>query len=213
MIRAVHKNTRLTYNKIADKYHQLFKNELDEKQFDKQYLDKFANYFSLNSKIIDAGCGPTAHIGRYLFDKGLKVTGIDISERCIQIASEYNPQMEFICSDILDWKPQKNSIDGIVSYYSIIYTPKSEIDKLFQVFNRALVSGGKLLVVVKKGDFEGYQDNVLGMKVHSYFSEYHEDEIGRIITKNGFKIEELITRAPYKGEIKNERIYCLSLKK
>ena len=212
MIRKVHSNTRLTYNKIADKYHQLFKNELDEKKFDREYLDKFANYFNSNSKIVDAGCGPTAHIGRYLFDKGFAVVGIDISERCIQIASEYNPQMEFMCSDILDWKPVKNSIDGIVSYYSIIYTPKIEVDKLFQVFKRALASDGKFLVVVKKGDFEGYQDEVLGIEVHSYLAEYMEEEIEQIITRNGFSIEELISRSPYKGEIKNERIFCLCSK-
>jgi cyclopropane fatty-acyl-phospholipid synthase-like methyltransferase len=212
MIREVHRNTRLTYNKIADKYHELFRNELDEKPFDKDYLDKFSNYFHRNSKIVDAGCGPTAHIGRYLFDKGLNVLGIDISERCIQIASEYNPQMEFICIDILDWKPAKNSIDGIISFYSIIYTPKSEIDQLFQIFQSALVPGGKLLMVVKKGDFEGYQKEVLGIKVHSYFAEYQEREIEQIVIRNGFRIEELITRTPYDGEIKNERIYCLCSK-
>jgi SAM-dependent methyltransferase len=212
MIREVHKNTRLTYNKIADKYHELFRNELDEKPFDREYLDKFRNYFNQCSTIVDAGCGPTAHIGRYLFDKGVNVTGIDISERCIQIASEYNPQMRFQCTDILDWKLKKNLIDGIVSYYSIIYTPKSEVDKLFQVFKRALMPGGKLLVVVKKGDFEGYQSEVIGIKVHSYFAEYQEWEVEQIVTRNDFRVEELIARAPYDGEIKNERIYCLCSK-
>jgi SAM-dependent methyltransferase len=209
MIREVHKNTRLTYNKIAEKYHKLFKDELDGKPFDRDYLDKFANYFNKNSKIVDVGCGPSAHIGRYLFDKGLNVIGIDISERCIEIASECHPQMKFQCVDVLDWKPKKNSVDGILSYYSIIYTPKKEVSKSFKVFSNALRPGGKLLLVVKKGTFEGYQEEVLGIKAHSYFAEYLEEEIKQVVTRNGFKITELITREPYEEEIKIERIYCL----
>jgi len=213
MIREIHNNTRLAYNKIADKYHELFRNELEEKPFDREYLDKFANCFNPNSKIVDAGCGPTAHIGRYLFDKGLNVSGIDISERCIEIASEYNPRMDFLCTDVLDWKPKKNSIDGIISYYSIIFTPKTDVYKLFQVFNSALKPNSKFLVVVKKGEFEGYQEEVLGIKVNSYLAEYQENEIEKIVKQNGFKIDELITRKPYEYEIKNERIYCLCSKK
>ena len=202
MIRKVHKNTRLTYNKIADKYHELFGNELDEKPFDREYLDKFANYFDRNSKIVDAGCGPSAHIGRYLFDKGLDVVGIDISERCIEIASRHNPGMKFLCIDILDWQPGKFSIDGIIAYYSIIYTPKKEIGKLLKVFRKALNPKGKLMIVVKKGDFEGYQKQVLGIEVSSYFTEYQEEELEGILIRNGFAIEEMITRAPMKVKYK-----------
>ena len=209
MIREVHKNTRLTYNRIADKYHELFRNELDDKSFDRKYLDKFANYFNRYSKIVDAGCGPSAHIGRYLFDKGMDVVGIDISERCIEIASRHNPGMKFLCIDILDWQPGKFSIDGIIAYYSIIYTPKKEIGKLLKVFRRALNPKGKLMIVVKKGDFEGYQKQVLGIEVSSYFTEYQEEELEGILIRNGFAIEEMITRAPYESEIQNERIYCL----
>ena len=209
MIRVIHENTRIAYNLIAEKYHLLFWNELDDKPFDRAYLDKFAGFFAPASKIIDAGCGPTAHIGRYLHDKGLKVTGIDISERCIEIATECNPMMDFLRLDLLDWKPDSNSIDGIVAYYSIIYSPKQEVGLLLDNFNRALVPGGRLLLAVKKGSFEGYQDEVLGINVHSYFAEYQEREVENIVAKSGFRIDELITRSPYRDEIQNERIYCL----
>jgi len=212
MIKEVHENTRLTYNKIADKYHELFKNEMEEKPFDREFLDEFAKNFDKDSIICDAGCGPSGHIGRYLFDRGHNVFGIDISEKCIEIASNYNPEMEFQCTDYLNWNPLPNSIDGIISYYSIVYTPKKEIDVLFQIFKKALKPNGKLLIVLKKGDFEGYQDEVLGIRVHSFFAEYNEDEIEMIIKRNGYTIEELITRKPYKDEIDIERIYCLCSK-
>jgi len=212
IIKEAHENTRLTYNRIAGKYHELFKNEMDEKPFDREYLDGFAEYFDENSTICDAGCGPSAQIGRYLFDKGFNVSGIDISEKCIEIASSYNPDMKFQCADFLNWNIQPGSLDGIISYYSIIYTPKKDVDMVLQVFKLALVPGGKLLIVLKKGTFEGYQDEVLGFRAHSYFAEYEEDEIERILKRNGFVIEELITRKPYKNEIDIERIYCICSK-
>ena len=212
MIREVHNDTRLAYNKIADMYYDLFSNELNEKPFDREYLDKYSTYFNQNARIADIGCGPTAHIGRYLHDKGFNISGIDISERCILLASKYNPQMAFICIDMLDWHPTKETFDGIVSYYSIIYTPKHEIDKVFQVFRRTLVKGGKVLIVVKKGKFEGYQEDVLGIKVNCFLAEYQEEELNSIVTRNGFRVDEIVTREPYTNEIAKERIYCLCSK-
>ena len=212
MIREAHENTRRTYNKIAQKYHELFKDELDDKPLDREYLDRFRSSFKPYAAIVDAGCGPSAHMGRYLSDRGMNVLGIDISEKCIELASRFNPGMRFLCADLLDWSPEKSTIDGIISFYSTIYTPKTEVDALYRVFFYALAPGGKLLVTVKRGDFEGYQDRVLGFRVHSYFAEYNETELEDIITRNGFTIDEIRTRGAYQGEIENPRIYCLCSK-
>jgi 2-polyprenyl-3-methyl-5-hydroxy-6-metoxy-1,4-benzoquinol methylase len=120
MIREVHEHTRVTYIKIAWKYHELFRNEMEEKPFDRKFLDEFVDDFGPDSVICDAGCGPSAQIGRYLSEKGYRVFGIDISEKCIEIASQYNPEIKFESTDFLNWNPVPGSLDGIISYYSII---------------------------------------------------------------------------------------------
>lgn len=68
---------------------------MNQKEYDRVILDKFARFFDSGSVICDMGCGPSGHIGRYLFDKGLNVFGIDISDKCVSIAREANPKMRF----------------------------------------------------------------------------------------------------------------------
>ena len=212
ILNEIHNLNSQVYNLIADKYHEMFKNEMNEKPFDREFLDKFAMGLPKNAIVCDVGCGPSAHIGKYLFDKSLNVFGIDISERCIEIAKDFNPEMKFECTDFLTWQRESNSLDAIISFYSIIYTPKKDINIVLDIFYDKLKIGGKLLVVVKKGEFEGFQENVLGIDVHPYFVEYHEEELRSTMINSKFEIIELITRIPYENEINNQRIYCVCRK-
>ena len=50
--------TRQAYNLAAQKYHDLFHNEMNEKEYDRKLLDSFAARFNNDSLICDAGCGP-----------------------------------------------------------------------------------------------------------------------------------------------------------
>src|SRR6185295_10628538 len=119
------------YDNTADKYHDHFKNEITQKEYDRLLLDRFSNTLAVSSLICDAGCGPSGHIGKYLFDKGHQVIGIDISSKCIDIASSYNPQIDFKVMDMMRTNFKSDSLDAIISFYSIIYTPKEYVDKIF----------------------------------------------------------------------------------
>jgi 2-polyprenyl-3-methyl-5-hydroxy-6-metoxy-1,4-benzoquinol methylase len=116
--------TELAYNKKADKYHHNFKNEIKQKNYDRLLLDRFSGLLENDSLICDAGCGPSGHIGKYLADKGCKVIGIDISQRCINIAISYNPEIEFKIMDIMNTDFKNDFFNGIILFYSTFYTPK-----------------------------------------------------------------------------------------
>lgn len=204
--------TKKAYDQTADKYHEAFKNEIIQKDYDRLLLDKFSALLKPGSSICDAGCGPSGHLGNYLADKGHKVTGIDISQRCIDIATSYSPQLEFKVMDMLDTDFDDNSFDAIISFYSIIYTPKDHVSKIFTEFNRILKPGGKLLVVVKKGTSEGIIDDAWyeGNKV--YFTHFLENEIRQYLTESHFSIDFFDTRKPYDFEFNVERIYAIATK-
>jgi 2-polyprenyl-3-methyl-5-hydroxy-6-metoxy-1,4-benzoquinol methylase len=204
--------TRKCYNTIARKYFDLFKNELNEKEFDRELLDNFALYFNKDSLVCDAGCGPIAHIGRYLFDKGLNVIGTDISDKCIEMAKANNPGMQFIRNDFFNWDFPENYFDGIISFYSIIYTPGKYIDELMRIFNKSLKSKGRLLMVVKEGASEGYINNVLDVDTNVYQTFFTEKEIENYLRNNGFRIKYLYTRDPLNSEINVKRIYAIGEK-
>jgi SAM-dependent methyltransferase len=197
---------------VAQKYHDLFHNEMKEKEYDRKLLDSFAGRFNKDSVVCDAGCGPSGHIGKYLSDKGIQVIGVDISDKCVEMARQHNPQMRFECEDIGNMSFEDGSFDGILSYYSIIDTPKRYVYRIFDEFRRVLKPNGFLLVAVKAGTTEGYIHDLLGIKTEIFFAQFTEDEIITYFTQAGFILEFIEQRNPYDFEISNERIFAIGKK-
>jgi ubiquinone/menaquinone biosynthesis C-methylase UbiE len=204
--------TRQAYNTAAQKYHNLFHNEMNEKEYDQKLLDSFAAKFNKDSLICDAGCGPSAHIGKYLFEKGIKVIGVDISEKCVELARLNNPEMKFEFADIGSMPFDENSFDGLISYYSIINTPKIYMNRIFNEFRRVLKPEGYMLVAVKAGTTEGYIDDLLGIKTKIYSALFTQAEIAGYFSEAGFLLEYFNKRNPYDFEIRNERIFAIGKK-
>lgn len=108
------------------------------------------------------------------------------------------------------FEPEK--FDGILSFYSIIHTPKKEAPKIIAEFNRILKTNGKVLLVTKKGSNEGIatDDWYEGNKI--YFSNFLESELVLCLKDHQFEIEFIETRIPYNSEIDVERIYIIAKK-
>lgn len=204
--------TKIAYEKTADKYHHSFKDEMERKEYDRLLLDRYSEMLQVNSLVCDAGCGPSGHIGSYLYEKGHMVTGIDFSQRCIEIATSHNPGIDFRAMDMMNTNFEDEYFDGIVSFYSILYTPKKHLDKIFAEFNRILKKDGKLLVVVKRGINEGIIEDEWYEGNRVYFSYFLEDEIKNYFSGNNFRIDFFDTRKPYEFEYNVDRIYAIGTK-
>jgi SAM-dependent methyltransferase len=211
-LKSINTCTRKAYNLAAQKYHDLFYNEMNEKEYDRKLLDSFAIRFNKDSLVCDAGCGPSGHIGRYLYNKGIKVVGVDISEKCVELARLNNPEMKFECADIGSMPFDDNSFDGLISFYSIINTPKIYINRIFSEFRRVIKPDGYLLVAVKAGNNEGYIDNLLEIKTKIYSTLFTPEEIVAYFSGAGFLLEFFDERKPYDFEISNERIFAIGKK-
>jgi SAM-dependent methyltransferase len=61
----------------------------------------------------------------------LKDGGVDISEKCVEVARRENPGMRFQVMDIADLDLADESVDGIISFYSAWVT-------LFQRFKHCI---------------------------------------------------------------------------
>lgn len=204
--------TRETLNRAARIYHERFHDELDGKPYDRKLLDSFAARFNRDSLVLDAGCGPSFHIGRYLMDRGVTVEGVDISERCVALARELNPGVTIRRGDLGDLDCPDDTYDGILAYYSIIHTPKVLVSRLFDEFHRVLCPGGVLLTAVKVGESEGWIEDVMDTGARIWFAYFTEDEIAGYYLQAGFRVEFMERREPYDSEIENERIYTVGVK-
>jgi ubiquinone/menaquinone biosynthesis C-methylase UbiE len=204
--------TRRAYNLAAARYDELFHDELIGKAFDRELLDEFAAGFEAGALVLDAGCGPSGHIGRYVADRGVGIVGVDLAERCCELARRRNPALAFVHADMGRLPFPDATFDGVLAYYSIIDTPKAFIGRLFAEFHRVLKPRGLLLAAVKAGAGEGFLPDLLGLPADIYLAYFSEKEMRDHYEQAGFRIERLETRAPYEFEIDVKRIFALGRK-
>lgn len=163
-------------------------------------------------KICDAGCGPTGQLSNYITHKGHRVIGIDICPKCVDLATTAFPVFDFRTMNMSATSFGNACFDAVIAYHSIFHTPKKYVHKILAEFNRILKPYGKILVVIKKGIDEGFDNNLWfeGQCIH--FTHFIESEISDYFAQNHFLIDTLDVRKAYDFEINIDRIYTIGTK-
>ena len=95
--------------------------------------------------VLDAGCG-TGYLSRKLADKGALVTGIDFSEKMIEIALAKNPQIDYredSCSELRTIDDALYAL--VVTNYVLMDTP--DLREPMEAFSRVLKTGGMAILI------------------------------------------------------------------
>ncbi len=129
---------------------------------------------------LDAGCG-TGNFSKKLIEKGLKVTGIDISLEMLSVAKEKVPSANFMEMDFYDLKFNDHTFDGILSMtaFEFIKEPQKAIDE----FIRVLKPGGELIIGTINPNSpwgEMYQSKAFEASVFQYAVFHTIEELSRI---------------------------------
>lgn len=109
----------------------------------------FINLIKENSRgntetLLHVGCG--SGIYDYNFKKHFKVTGVDISEKMLEIACERNPEVDYHHGDMRTIELGK-IFDAVIFPESIGYmTTTTELKKAIKCANKHLKPGGLLLI-------------------------------------------------------------------
>ena len=83
------------YNKIAEDYYT----HRNLNKFNTE-LEKFVVLLSDDAHVLDVGCGAGIPTAKFLVNKGIKVTGIDLSDTMLHLARKNVPTGEFIKMDM-----------------------------------------------------------------------------------------------------------------
>src|SRR5690348_12890394 len=67
--------------------------------FEAPWLDRFLTLLE-GPEVLDLGCGSGDPIGRYIVDRGAKVTGVDASPALIEICASKFPRHAWISADM-----------------------------------------------------------------------------------------------------------------
>jgi ubiquinone/menaquinone biosynthesis C-methylase UbiE len=189
-------DVQTSYDRVADEYVVRIFEELEHKPLDRELLDKFAEKVQGIGPACDVGCGP-GHVARYLHERGVSVSGVDLSPVMIEAARKLNPGIEFAQGDMRSLKIEDNSLGGIAAFYSIIHIPRPDVVAVLTELKRVLRPGGLLLLAFHIGIDSVHLDEWWGQQVSVDFLFFRPIEMKGFLNEAGFQVVDIVEREPY----------------
>ncbi|ARQ69091.1 class I SAM-dependent methyltransferase [Streptomyces marincola] len=135
------------YDAIAVRYAELTRDALGPFPLDRAVLAAFAELAggAGAGPVAELGCGP-GHMTAHLRDLGLDAFGVDLSPVMISLARRAHPRLRFEVGAIDALDLADGALGGVLSWYSIIHAPPSEVPAYLAEFRRVLAPGRPLLL-------------------------------------------------------------------
>jgi SAM-dependent methyltransferase len=133
------------YDAVAVQYAEFVRDIWDGDALDRAAWTAFADSVRGRGPVADLGCGP-GHLTAHLRSLGLDVFGVDVSPAMIELARAALPGVRFDVGSMAALDLPDASLAGILSWYSMIHTPRSEVPGYFAEFTRTLAPGGHVLL-------------------------------------------------------------------
>ena len=121
-------NTLQVWNNLPNAYQDKF---MDLDLYDDTYNALIRLIEKRNPSIFEIGCGP-GNITRYLLKRrpDFQITGIDLAPNMVKLASENNPDAQFMVMDCREIGSLTDRYDAIVCGFCLPYLTKEETAKL-----------------------------------------------------------------------------------
>jgi SAM-dependent methyltransferase len=172
------------YDRLALLYHQ---RRIDRYWSVAPDVEAFAKQLRPGCAVLDVGCG-SGYIASILEGKGLRVTGIDVSSKMIELAKANSPNSTFVKMDMKKLEFPRESFDGVLCLYSIFHVPRRYHLAILKAFRRVLKPKGVLVIHMGWGDWTGVDENWLGGGVPMYWSHYGKGKNLALVRKAKFEV-------------------------
>ncbi len=113
------------------------------------------------SHVLDLGCGTGRPIAEHLAGAGLRVTGVDHSERMLGFARRRLPEQAWILSSIEAYVPERE-FAGAVAWDSMFHLPRAEHAAVFAKVRACLPPGGRFVLTVGGSEHAPFVDTMFG---------------------------------------------------
>src|SRR5215831_8190208 len=113
------------YNSIAERYAQWSRDEVVDRTRPK-YVSLLLDSLPSGADVLELGCGGGAPTTQQLANR-FRVTGVDISERQIELARQTVRRAMFVCDDMTRVSFPPDSFEAVASFYAFNHLPFGEL--------------------------------------------------------------------------------------
>lgn len=151
-------------------------------------LEELAHELPDGATALDLGCGAGVPVTQWLARR-FDVTGVDVSDRQLELARQYVPAAHLIKSDMTSLAFPAASFDIVVAFFSIIHVPREEQSALVSRIYDWLRPGGRFLAPWAIGEWEGEEENWEEWGAAMWWSHYDADANLAMLRDAGFMIQ------------------------
>jgi ubiquinone/menaquinone biosynthesis C-methylase UbiE len=204
--------TRDSYDLVAEHVADAWRDELDNKPFDRAMLSVFAELVRTagSGPVADIGCG-AGRITRLLDEAGLDVEGIDLSPGMLAAARRDYPGLRLTEGDMLNLGLRDASCAAVIAWYSIIHLPRERVPDAFAGFRRVLAPGGYLQLAFQVGDDDGHRCEAFGQAIDLDFRRHQPELVTQQLAEAGLPVHACLVREPVREE-KTPQAFILARK-
>jgi SAM-dependent methyltransferase len=204
-------DTRATYDTVARRYADEIATELDNKPFDREFLDRFAERVAGQGHVVELGAGP-GHVAAYLAARGVDISALDLSSAMVDEAKRLFPGLQAVVGDMLDLPYTNGSLAGVVAFYSIIHFSDEQLEQAFKEMARVLRTGGYVALAFHVGDETVHREQWWDMPVVLDSRFLPVDLVTRMLEKSELEVISVEEREPYAPEVEyqSRRAYIVA---
>ena len=158
-------------------------------------LEELARELPPGAAVLDLGCGAGVPATRWLAERGFSVTGVDLSERQLNLARGLVPGATFLKADMTELDLGPGTFDAVVAFHSIIHVPREEHPALLERVQRWLGPGGLFLATLTLTDFVGEDGDWEGWGAPMRWSHYDAETNVAMLRSSGFDVVYAVPRA------------------
>lgn len=156
---------RESYDRVADNYVDMVLTtglgDVRTHPWHRAALDVFADAVGTLGPVLDVGCGPGT-VTAYLAERGLDVSGVDLSPRMIEHARRLHPECAFSVGSSTELDLAEASWGGLLGWFSLFNLPRHILPEVLASFARALVPHGQLIIATHVGDDDAPRSQAYG---------------------------------------------------
>jgi SAM-dependent methyltransferase len=173
------------FDLIAERYDEAFTDRNAQLAAGRWLIDELPS----GARVLDLGCGSGLPTAVQLADAGLQVVGTDESGRMLELASGRVPGATFLQRDIRDLGEDLGTFDAVVSFFSLLMLPRTDISRVLVALRERLTERGLLAIGMVYGDMDYLPICFLGAS--TFATCYPTDQLVRVVSEAGFEVIEV----------------------